>query len=127
MTEVIYIAENEGTAIPFHCAPSGIDPYGAFWVPFETDSFADQDTAECAICEAEIESGYLCMDGGEEVCAEHVTVVPQWNRDILAQDFKDYIESQNRIVAVRSEIGRALIDMRSQHMPHKFLGWTVPA
>ena len=127
MTETIFIAENEGTAIPFHCAASGTDPAGAFWVPFEADGSEGEDTSQCAICDDDIESGYLCLDGGTEVCSEHVQIVPQWNHDILARDFEDAIESHNRIVAVRSEIGRALMDMRSEHMPHKFLGWTIPA
>jgi hypothetical protein len=51
---------------------SGTDEYGNFWTQFEVDYFADQEPGECAICGAEIESGWMCMDGGDEVCDSHV-------------------------------------------------------
>ena len=51
---------------------SGTDPNGCKWIEFEVDAFAMQEAGECFICGAEIESGWLCLDGGEEVCDEHV-------------------------------------------------------
>lgn len=52
---------------------SGVDADGCTWVEFEVDVFAEQLPGVCSICGAELESGWLCMDGGEEVCDRHVT------------------------------------------------------
>ncbi len=48
---------------------------GAMWVEFQIDEFADQEPGECAECGAETRAGWLCLDGADEVCAEHVHVV----------------------------------------------------
>lgn len=45
-----------------------------YWVHFVVDYFAEQLPGECCICGAELESGYLCLDGGDEVCSEHVVI-----------------------------------------------------
>ena len=123
MLETIYIAEQGGTAIPFHCAASGIDRSGALWVPFESDR---EDFGGCSICGAEVESGYLCLDGADEVCTEHVQIVPPWFRDILARDFEDGIESKNALVHARCEIGIALTEIGARQVRSKYLGWTEP-
>ena len=51
-----------------------VDQHGANWVVFEVDYFAEQLPGQCCICDAEIENGWLCLDGGEEVCHSHVTL-----------------------------------------------------
>jgi len=124
MLETIYIAEQSGTAIPFHCAASGIDRSGALWIPFNNDRL--EWDGECSICDAEIENGYLCMDDANEVCAEHVQIVPPWFRDILARDFEDAIESKNALVHARCEIGVALTEIGARQVRNKYLGWTEP-
>ena len=52
---------------------SGTDANGNGWKQFEVDHFAEQETGECSICGAELESGWLCLDDGEEVCDDHIT------------------------------------------------------
>lgn len=56
---------------------SGTDEYGNIWLQFEVDHLAEQEEGECCICEAVLEEGWLCLDGGEEVCYEHVTFTDQ--------------------------------------------------
>lgn len=51
---------------------SGSDANGNRWIEFEVDAFAEQIAGECAICGAAIDNGWMCLDGGEEVCAPHV-------------------------------------------------------
>ena len=51
---------------------SGTDEHGNQWIEFEVDYLAEQEDGECSICGAVLSSGWLCLDGGEEVCAEHV-------------------------------------------------------
>jgi hypothetical protein len=51
---------------------SGTDQDGLAWIEFEVDELAEQTTGECSICGAEIASGWLCLDGGDEACDEHV-------------------------------------------------------
>ncbi|MEK6862325.1 MAG: hypothetical protein AABY07_10270 [Nanoarchaeota archaeon] len=42
---------------------------------FEVDHLAEQNTGGCCICGAELESGWMCLDGGDEVCSEHIDIV----------------------------------------------------
>ena len=51
---------------------SGDDENGNKWVEFEVDYFAEQEAGECSICGKELESGWMCLDGGDEVCASHI-------------------------------------------------------
>lgn len=51
---------------------SGIDQDGNHWIQFEVDYMAEQEPGECCICGAVTESGWLCLDGGEECCDSHV-------------------------------------------------------
>ena len=51
---------------------SGNDDDGNKWIQFEVDYNAEQEPGECSICGAELESGWMCLDGGEEVCDDHV-------------------------------------------------------
>jgi hypothetical protein len=65
--EVIRLHNLQGIA-----RKSGTDDHGNFWVEFEVDVFAEQEAGECSICGESIEVGWLCLDGGDEVCDEHV-------------------------------------------------------
>lgn len=53
----------------------GIDQYGCMWTPFEVDYFAMQEDGTCVICGETLSSGWLCLDGGDEVCDKHVTIL----------------------------------------------------
>lgn len=53
---------------------SGIDEQGSEWIEFEVDYFADQTDGECSICGEVLEYGWMCLDGGEEVCAIHIEI-----------------------------------------------------
>lgn len=66
--EKIVLHDVEGIA-----RKSGTDQNGCAWLQFEVDYFAEQEDGECSICGATIFKGWLCMDGGDEVCDEHVT------------------------------------------------------
>jgi hypothetical protein len=52
----------------------GKDQHGCFWTEFEVDRFAEQEDGECRICGKTIPSGWVCLDGGDEVCADHVLI-----------------------------------------------------
>ncbi len=52
---------------------SGTDEHGNEWIQFEVDYFAGQEPGECSLCgEKELTEGWMCLDGGEEVCDSHV-------------------------------------------------------
>ena len=53
---------------------SGTDRDGNQWIEFEVDTFAEQEDGECSICGATLSSGWMCLDGGEEVCDEHMVI-----------------------------------------------------
>ena len=65
--DVIKLHNVEGIA-----RKTGIDTNGNSWLEFEVDYFADQVDGECVICGATLTSGWTCLDGGEEVCSEHI-------------------------------------------------------
>ena len=48
------------------------DQFGNRWIEFEVDYLAQQDVGKCAECGAEIKTGWLCLDGGDEICESHV-------------------------------------------------------
>ncbi|MHB9134719.1 MAG: hypothetical protein ACYDBB_26910, partial [Armatimonadota bacterium] len=56
---------------------AGVDEDGLHWVQFEVDEFAGQEPGTCAICGETLTSGWLCGDGGEEVCDRHVETLEQ--------------------------------------------------
>lgn len=69
--------QTEATKVILHdisgiARKSGIDPQGNQWTEFEVDYSAEQETGICQICGAELEAGWLCLDGGDEVCPKHV-------------------------------------------------------
>jgi len=54
---------------------SGTDEDGATWTQFVVNpsGVGLEETGECTICGTELEDGWMCLDGGDEVCNEHVT------------------------------------------------------
>ena len=56
---------------------SATDELGNEFIEFEADTFADQSAGECSNCGAEIESGWLCLDGGDEYCDDCVDVTEE--------------------------------------------------
>ena len=53
---------------------SGIAENGAKWIQFEVDYFAEQQDGECSECGAVLTGGWMCLDGSEEVCGDHITL-----------------------------------------------------
>lgn len=66
-SERVILSDVEGSA-----RKSGVDQHGNQWTEFTVDYGAEQEPGTCCICGAEIESGWLCLNGGDECCAEHV-------------------------------------------------------
>ena len=56
---------------------SGTDYQGNIWTQFEVDYLAEQEDGECAICHAVLTEGWMCLDGGDEVCSRHIRF-PTW-------------------------------------------------
>lgn len=67
-SEKIVLRDIEGFAVL-----SGTDQDGLTWTQFEVDEFAEQEPGECDICGKELWSGWVCLDGGDEVCDCHVS------------------------------------------------------
>lgn len=60
---------------------SGTDKHGSIWMETEFEPFFEDfvETEEvegvwptCDICEKEMYSGWICLDGGDEVCGDHI-------------------------------------------------------
>jgi hypothetical protein len=51
------------------------DEHGNAFIEFEVDSFAGEEPGECAHCGEETDSGWLCLDGGEEYHDDCVVLV----------------------------------------------------
>mgnify|MGYP003148104174 CR=1 FL=1 len=51
---------------------SGIDRDGNTWIEFVVDYFAEQVDGECAICGETLSQGWMCLNGGDEVCSSHI-------------------------------------------------------
>lgn len=65
--ETITLTNVEGIA-----RKSGTDQNGANWIQFDVDTLAEQQPGKCDICGRNIMHGWLCLDGGDEVCNRHV-------------------------------------------------------
>lgn len=50
------------------------DSGGHVWTHFVVDEFAMQEPGICEICGEETREGWLCLDGGDEMCMECVVV-----------------------------------------------------
>lgn len=51
---------------------SGQDLHGNQYIEFSVDYFAGQEDGTCAQCAREIGQGWMCLDGGNEYCWEHI-------------------------------------------------------
>ena len=51
---------------------TAVDEHGCKFIEFEVDWLAGEDVDCCHVCEIAIEEGWLCLDGGEVYCYEHV-------------------------------------------------------
>ncbi len=51
---------------------SGTDQWGNKWLQFDVDWMAEESAGECNICGMMLTRGWLCLDGGEEVCTSHI-------------------------------------------------------
>jgi hypothetical protein len=51
---------------------SGTAEDGTKWIQFEVDYLAEQQDGECVECQAVLTSGWMCLDGGDEVCDSHI-------------------------------------------------------
>ena len=47
-------------------------PDGLTWAEFKVDEFAEQQNGNCWACNSEMSEGFMCMDGGEELCLDCV-------------------------------------------------------
>jgi hypothetical protein len=68
MSETIKLHDVEGFS-----RKTGTDEHGCMWTTFEVDYAAEQIDGECSICGKTLSSGWHCLDGGEEVCASHIS------------------------------------------------------
>jgi hypothetical protein len=71
-----------------------VDRHGCKWVEFSVDYLALQEDGECTICGATLSRGWLCLDGGGEVCSDHVTArteehIAEWESDGFRLDLYD--------------------------------------
>ena len=51
---------------------NGVDSDGNRWMQFEVDYLAEQEDGECCICGEVLSEGWMCLDGGDEVCNRHI-------------------------------------------------------
>jgi hypothetical protein len=67
--ETIYLHNVEGVA-----RKAGADQHNCNWIEFEVDSGAEQEDGACCVCGKTMSSRWMCLDGGDEVCDEHVAI-----------------------------------------------------
>lgn len=119
-SDTVYLSRIEGFA-----RKSGTDPSGNKWIEWDTDG-SECSHDYCEICHAFLESGWVCLDGGEVVCDLHVSFVPEWMADKLAADITEEIEHRNTMVAVRCIVGQAAIDhLGARQNPNRYLGYVM--
>ena len=51
---------------------SGHDTDANLWTEFYVDYLAEQEDGECVECGDIIDMGWMCLDGGDEYCLNHV-------------------------------------------------------
>jgi hypothetical protein len=82
------------------------DQFGQTWVHVLVDPFAMQPAVQCGECEVEADQGWLCLDGGGELCVSHIEITTP---EIVAQLHEEQRESmlhQNRMRRMFSELRR---------------------
>lgn len=70
MTDTIKLHDVEGIS-----RKTATDEHGNQWTEFTVDYLALEEDGECSICGAFLGCGWMCLDGGEEVCEHHVEFV----------------------------------------------------
>jgi hypothetical protein len=70
VAHTVRLRDVRGTAVL-----SGTDQYGNAWTQFAVDPFAGQEEGECSVCGQPLTEGWLWLDGGEEVCDQHVLIL----------------------------------------------------
>lgn len=68
--ELIVLTDIEGIS-----RLSGTAENGAKWIQFEVDYLAEQTEGECSICRKSLVDGWMCLDGGDEVCSSHIKLI----------------------------------------------------
>jgi hypothetical protein len=71
MKGAIRLKHMEGLG-PLSARASGVDKHGCVWIEFEVDLFAEQHPGTCEICGETLMEGWMCLDGGDEVCNIHI-------------------------------------------------------
>jgi hypothetical protein len=51
---------------------SGTDEQGNHWIEFTVDYLAEQSDGVCVECGKGLSNGWMCLDGGDEICADHI-------------------------------------------------------
>ena len=70
---------------------TGTDTDGLTWSSFLVDQLAEQLPGVCSICNAEIEDGFLCLDGGDEVCTKYIDFInPQEEEKLRQKDLRQH-------------------------------------
>jgi hypothetical protein len=80
--ETLLLRNLEGSA-----RKTGTDQHWCVWTEFRVDYLAEQEDGECCICGRTLSAGWVCLDGAEEVCDEHVRIVEQGELDVSNLDF----------------------------------------
>lgn len=98
---------------------------GAMFI--EYDAHSDDEPLTCEDCGATAYDGFLCLDGGETLCGNCVTIVPAFLGRSLSFEYDDCIAHKNRLVHIRCLIGNAFLEsFATRHAPGKYLGWVAP-
>lgn len=103
---------------PNDLEPGYLSPDGAVWLYSGAD-----DLSPCDICGYALDAGYVCLDGGDFVCASHVVIVPPMIGNALAAEHAEGIDLHNRLVGMRCTVGTGLVDsFAAVQVPGKYLG-----
>jgi hypothetical protein len=84
------------------------DQFGQSWVPIQVDHLAGESNVACVGCEEISTEGWLCLDGGQELCSDHITVAPDWFVEKLHQEQRESMLHANRMIGMFSEIKQAI-------------------
>ena len=116
---------------------SGTDQHGLTWTQFEVDYLAEQEDGECVECHDTLSSGWMCMDGGDELCAEHVRFDCGWCSRFASSIASEYTETCTKHTPSRSTkavpsshskwtrqtyemVAQCVRDVARSHHPHRY-------
>jgi hypothetical protein len=80
------------------------DQFGQLWVPIQVDHFAEQSSVDCSVCHNIGDDGWLCLDGGQELCPCHVMVTTEELVKKLHEEHRESMLHTNRMVGMFSEL-----------------------